>query len=98
MAKNSVGIDNPTLSLQIKQAILQIELYSEQIEEVEKLSKQILDEMKSKLLTIPGISYNQATAIHGFIGDIRRKGAVCHRIRRSRGCQLTEKKREMRSR
>ena len=84
MAKNSVGIDNPTLSLQIKQAILQIELYSEQIEEVEKLSKQILDEMKSKLLTIPGISYNQATAIHGFIGEIIfiRKGAVCHRCKR----------------
>ena len=28
--------------------------------------------MKSKLLTIPGMSYNQATAIHGFIGDINR--------------------------
>lgn len=77
LAKNSVGIDNPTLSLQIKQAILQIELYSEQIEEVEKLSKQILDEMKSKLLTIPGMSYNQATAIHGFIGDISRFNKSC---------------------
>lgn len=77
LAKNSVGIDNPTLSLQIKQAILQIELYSEQIEEVEKLSKQILDEMKSKLLTIPGMSYNQATVIHGFIGDISRFNKSC---------------------
>lgn len=77
LAKNSVGIDNPTLSLQIKQAILQIELYTEQIEEVEKLSKQILDEMKSKLLSIPGMSYNQATAIHGFIGDINRFNKSC---------------------
>ena len=77
LAKNSVGIDNPTLSLQIKQAILQIELYTEQIEEVEKLSKQILDEMKSKLLTIPGMSYNQATVIHGFIGDINRFNKSC---------------------
>lgn len=77
LAKNSVGIDNPTLSLQIKQAILQIELYTEQIEEVEKLSKQILDEMKSKILTIPGMSYNQATAIHGFIGDINRFNKSC---------------------
>lgn len=77
LAKNSVGIDNPTLSLQIKQAILQIELYTEQIEEVEKLSKQILDEMKSKLLTIPGMSYNQATVIHGFIGDISRFNKSC---------------------
>ena len=77
LAKNSVGIDNPTLSLQIKQAILQIELYTEQIEEVEKLSKQILDEMDSKLLTIPGMSYNQATVIHGFIGDISRFNKSC---------------------
>ena len=77
LAKNSVGVDNPTLSLQIKQAILQIELYSAQIEEVEKLSKQILDEMKSKLLTIPGMSYNQATVIHGFIGDINRFNKSC---------------------
>ena len=77
LAKNSVGIDNPTLSLQIKQAILQIELYTEQIEEVEKLSKQILDEMDSKLLTIHGISYNQATVIHGFIGDINRFNKSC---------------------
>lgn len=77
LAKNSVGIDNPTLSLQIKQAILQIELYTKQIEEVEKLSKQILDEMKSKLLTIPGMSYNQATVIHGFIGDISRFNKSC---------------------
>ena len=77
LAKNSVGIDNPTLSLQIKQAILQIELYTEQIEEVEKLSKQILDELKSKILTIPGMSYNQATAIHGFIGDINRFNKSC---------------------
>ena len=77
LAKNSVGIDNPTLSLQIKQAILQIELYTEQIDEVEKLSKQILDEMESKLLTIPGMSYNQATVIHGFIGDINRFNKSC---------------------
>ena len=77
LAKNSVGIDNPTLSLQIKQAILQIELYTEQIEEVEKLSKQILDEMDSKLLTIPGMSYIQATVIHGFIGDINRFNKSC---------------------
>ncbi len=77
LAKNSVGINNPTLSLQIKQAILQIEVYTEQLEEVEKLSKQILDEMKSKLLTIPDMSYNQATIIHGFIGDINHFSRLC---------------------
>lgn len=77
LAKNSIGIDNPSLELQIKQAIIQIELYSSQIEEIENLSKQILNEMESKILTIPGISYNQATAIVGFIGDINRFDKSC---------------------
>ena len=50
LAKNSVGIDNPSLSLQIKHAILQIELYNEQIAEVEALYKQILDEMNTPIV------------------------------------------------
>mgnify|MGYP004495750225 CR=1 FL=1 len=53
LAKNSVGIDNPSLSLQIKHAILQVELYNEQISEVEALYKQILDEMNTPILSIP---------------------------------------------
>ena len=77
LAKKSVGIDNPSLELQIKHAILQIELYNQQIEEIENLSKQILNEMNSKILTIPGMSYNQATAIVGFIADINRFEKPC---------------------
>lgn len=50
LAKNSVGIDNPSLSLQIKHAILQIELYNEQIAEVEALYKQILDEVNTPIV------------------------------------------------
>lgn len=50
LAKNSVGIDNPSLSLQIKHAILQIELYNEKIAEVEALYKQILDEMNTPII------------------------------------------------
>lgn len=63
LAKSSVGIDNPSLSLQIKHAISQIELYNEQIAEVEALYKEILDEMNTPILTIPGMSYNQAAVI-----------------------------------
>lgn len=77
LAKNSVGVDNPSLSLQIKHAILQIELYDEQIAEVESLYKQILDEMKSPILSIPGMSYNQAAVIIGCIGDINRFNHSC---------------------
>ena len=69
MAKASVGIDNPSLSLQIKHAILQIELYDEQIAEVEALYKSILDEINSPILTIPGISYR--------MGDINRFEHSC---------------------
>ena len=77
LAKSSVGIDNPSLSLQIKHAILQIELYSEQIAEVETLYRKILDELDSPILTIPGMSYNQAAVIIGCIGDINRFKHSC---------------------
>lgn len=77
LAKSSVGIDNPSLSLQIKHAILQIELYDEQIAEVEALYKEILDEMNTPILTIPGMSYNQAAVIIGCIGDINRFEHSC---------------------
>ena len=77
LAKSSVGIDNPSLSLQIKHAILQIELYTEQITEVEILYKSILDEINSPILTIPGMSYNQSAVIVGCIGDINRFEHSC---------------------
>lgn len=77
LAKSSVGIDNPSLSLQIKHSILQIELYDEQIAEVEILCKEILDEMNTPVLSIPGMSYNQASVIIGCIGDISRFEHSC---------------------
>lgn len=77
LAKSSVGVDNPSLSLQVKHAILQIELYDEQIAEVESLYKEILDEMNTPILTIPGMSYNQAAVIIGCIGDINRFEHSC---------------------
>ena len=77
LAKNSVGINNPSLALQIKHAILQIELYDEQIAEVELLYKQIVDSMETTILTIPGMSYNQAAVILACIGDINRFNQSC---------------------
>ena len=77
LVKNSVGIDNSSLSLQIKHAILQIELYDEQIKEVENLYHEIIDELDTKILTIPGMSYNQAAVILGCIGNINRFEHSC---------------------
>lgn len=58
--------------MQIKHAILQIELFNEQIAEVEALYKEILDAMNTTILTIPGMSYNQAAVILACIGEINR--------------------------
>lgn len=77
LAQNSVGINNPSLALQIKHAILQIELYDEQIAEVELLYKQVVDSMDTTILTIPGMSYNQAAVILACIGDINRFNQSC---------------------
>lgn len=77
LANCSVGINNPSICLQIKHAISQIELYNLQIQEVENLYKQIIDEMNTKLLTIPGMSYNQAAVILSSIGDIKRFNKSC---------------------
>ena len=60
-----------------KNDILQIELYDEQIKEVENLYHKIIDEMNTKILTIPGMSYNQAAVILGCIGDINRFQRSC---------------------
>lgn len=77
LAQNSVGVNNPSLILQIKHAILQIELYDQQIAEVEFLYKQIVDSMGTTILTIPGMSYNLAAVILACIGDINRFNKSC---------------------
>ena len=58
--------------MQIKHAIIQIELFDSQIQEVEKLYKEIVDELDTTITSIPGMSYNQAAVILGCIGDINR--------------------------
>ena len=77
LAKTSIGIYNPSICLQIKHAISQIELYDSQIQEIEELYKQIIDKMDTKILTIPGMSYNQAAVILASIGDINRFKKSC---------------------
>ena len=72
LVSNSVGIDNPSLSLQIKHCIAQINLFNEQIDEVEVLCKNIVDNLNTTILSIPGMSYNQASVILGCINDINR--------------------------
>lgn len=77
LARNSVGTKNDTLSLQITQSIIQIELFSQQLDEVENTINDIMDSMDSVIKTIPGIGNLNGGMIIGEIGDIHRFESPC---------------------
>ena len=72
IAKTSIAIDNPAMCTQIKYLIKQINLLDEQIASLDLEIKNIMDKLKSPILTIPGISYTLGSIILGEIGDISR--------------------------
>lgn len=73
LAKTSVGVKtNPTLSIQIRHSISQIELFSSQIEEIDSAITSIMINLNSKIMTIPGIGYINGAMILSCIGDIAR--------------------------
>lgn len=72
LASRSVGTKNDTLSLQISQSIIQIELYTRQLAEVEASIQEIMEHMDSVIKTIPGIGNLNGAMIIGEIGEIRR--------------------------
>lgn len=77
LASQSVGIKNNTLSLQILQSIKQIEMYTEQLAEVDQSIHEIMDKMDSVIKTIPGIGALNGAMIVGEIGDIFRFEKPC---------------------
>mgnify|MGYP000456791780 CR=1 FL=1 len=72
LASKSIGIENPILSSQIHMAIEQIRLYKSQISTVEESIKSMMLSLDSKIMTIPGISFNSAAVILSVIGDFTR--------------------------
>ena len=70
VAKESIGVDNIALSIQIKHPISQIELISSQINDVENSIKEIMNKLDSKILSIPGIGYILGAIILAEIGNI----------------------------
>lgn len=72
LAKSSIGINNSSLSIQIKHSIKQIELLDEQINEIDLKIKEIMDEIGSVILSIPGISYTLGSIIISEIGNIEK--------------------------
>ncbi|MDF2632903.1 MAG: family transposase [Caproiciproducens sp.] len=77
LASKSVGTKNHTLSLQISQSIIQVELYDEQLLEIDTTIKSLMDEIDSVIKTVPGIGSLNGAAILGEIGDIHRFDSSC---------------------
>lgn len=73
-ARTSTGIKlgAEAVSFQIKLCIAQIEFIEEQVNEVDKRIKALLDGIEPLILTIPGISYTLGSQIIAEIGDINR--------------------------
>lgn len=72
LARNSIGLNSNSVSFELKQTISIIQFIQEQLDDVEKKIKQILKEINSPILTIPGISFKTAGSILAEIGDISR--------------------------
>ena len=68
-ARNSIGTCNSIQSLELKQTIERINLLQSQISLIESRITQIMQEIDSPLITVPGISYITAAMIHAEIGD-----------------------------
>lgn len=77
LAKSSIGVNNPSLSIQTKLLLKQINLLSEQILEVDLKTKSIMDELDSVILTIPGNGYTLGAIILSEISDINRFTEPC---------------------
>ena len=70
LSKNSIGIDNPAMCIQIQFLIKQIDLLDTQITSIDSEIKCIMDTLNSKILTVPGIGYTLGAMILSEIGDI----------------------------
>lgn len=70
LAKSSIASDNPAMCIQSKCLIKQIDLLDSQINIIDGEIKQIMDEINSPILTIPGISYTLGAMIISEISDI----------------------------
>jgi transposase len=72
LAAHSVGIDSPVLSLQIQQAIAQIELFNLQLEQIHSAIRQSMLQIASPIMTVPGIGFFNGAMILSVIGDVSR--------------------------
>ena len=72
LAKNSVGIDNSSIDLQIQCLIKQLRLYQKQIKDIDLNIMTLMEILNSPILTIPGVGYTLGAMIISEIGDIKK--------------------------
>lgn len=77
LAKSSVGVKNPYISIQIAQTIQQIEPLEQQIDEIKKVIRDTMEQLDSAIMTVPGIGAIDAAMILGEIGSIDRFDKPC---------------------
>ena len=70
-AIDSIGVPMAAKSMELVHTIRLIRILSEEIEEIEASIKTIMDELKSPIMTIPGISYRMGAMILAEIGDFK---------------------------
>jgi transposase len=70
LAANSIGHNDPTLALEIKLLVEQIELYDRQVDEAEAVIADIMQTVNSPMLSVPGLGTVNSAIILGHIGDI----------------------------
>jgi len=68
-ARNSIGCSDCIQTLELRHTIARILLLTEQISMVEQRIKEIMKEIDSPFVNIPGISYITAAMLHAEIGD-----------------------------
>lgn len=68
-ARNSIGSNMPAKSLELKHTIKLIGELDAEIHEIETTIKEIMDNIHSPILSIPGISYRMGAMIIAEIGD-----------------------------
>lgn len=72
LAKESVGLDNPAIELQIQCLIKQLRLYQKQIQDIDVSISTLMEVINSPILTIPGVGYTLGAMIISEIDDIKR--------------------------
>lgn len=72
LAKESVGLDNPAIELQIQCLIKQLHLYQKQIQDINVSIMTLMEIINSPILTIPGVGYTLGAMIISEIDDIKK--------------------------